>query len=70
MIDRGGTSHPAGFLAGWTRWAALAVFAVMIVIGVLPLHPSALAAGIAAAVAVGAGAPLIWQRCRCWRTPR
>ena len=62
MIGDAGAPHPAGFLAGWPRWAALAVFAALVVAGLLPLNPNPPAAAIAAAVAVGAGALLVQQR--------
>ena len=62
MIGRAGTSRPAGFLAEWARWAALAVFTVFVAIGLGRMNPSAVAAAAAAVVAVAAGALLAWQR--------
>ena len=59
-----GTSHPAQFPAGWARWTALAGFAALIGVGLLPLSPSPAAASVAGAAAVGAAAVLIWQRQR------
>ena len=57
-----GSAHPVEFSAGWARWAALAVFTGLVVVGVLPLYPSPVVAGIAAAVAVAAGVMLVNQR--------
>jgi signal transduction histidine kinase len=62
MSCNSGTSQPAEFSAGWARWVALAVFAALIGVGLLPLHPSPAAAGVAAAVAIGAAAIVLWQR--------
>jgi signal transduction histidine kinase len=62
MIGRAGTSRPAGFLAGWARWAALSVFAVFVAIGLGRMNPSPAVAAAAAMVAVAAGALLAWQR--------
>jgi signal transduction histidine kinase len=62
MISVAGSAHPVEFSAGWARWAALAVFTALVVVGVLPLYPSPLVAGIAAAVAVVAGVMLVNQR--------
>ncbi len=57
-----GTSHPAEFSAGWARWTALAVFAALIGVGLVPLNPNPAAAGFAAPVAIGAAVVLVWQR--------
>jgi signal transduction histidine kinase len=62
MISTAGSAHPVEFSAGWARWAALAVFTALVVVGVLPLHPSAVVASIAAVVAVAAGVMLVYQR--------
>ena len=60
-----GTLHRAEFSAGWARWTALAGFACLVGIGLVPLNPSPAAAiGIAGAAAIGAAAVLIWQRQR------
>ena len=60
---------PAGISTGWARWAALAVFTVLIGIGLVPLKPDVAAAAIAAAVAVSAGAVLVWKRQRRFTLP-
>jgi len=62
MIGRAGTSRPVELSPGWKRWAALAAFTALVVIGLLRMHPSAPAAAAAAVVAVGAGAMLVQQR--------
>ena len=59
-----GTPHPAELPAGWARWTALAGFAALIGVGLVPLSPSRAAAGVAGAAAIGAAAVLIWQRQR------
>ena len=59
-----GTPHPAELPAGWARWTALAGFAALIGVGLVPLSPSRAAAGAAGAAAIGAAAVLIWQRQR------
>jgi signal transduction histidine kinase len=64
-----GTFRPAEFLAGWTRWLALGLFAVLVGIGLLPLSPNPAVAAVAAAVAVGGGASLLWQRQRRYLLP-
>src|SRR5262249_3711163 len=53
---------PAGFPAGWVRWAVLAVFAALVVAGLLSMRPNPPTAVIAAVVALGAGVLLIQQR--------
>lgn len=60
-----GDPGQAGFtdLPGRVRWIALAVFAGVTAVGVLPLTPSVPVAMAAALVAVGAAALLVWQ----WR---
>ena len=60
---------PAGISTGWSRWAALAVFAILIGIGLVPLKPDPAAAAIAAAVAISAGAMLVWKRQRWYLLP-
>jgi signal transduction histidine kinase len=62
MIRDAGTPDPAGFLAGWARWAALAMFAALVVAGLLSMSPNPPTAAIAAVVAIGAGVLLIRQR--------
>jgi signal transduction histidine kinase len=62
MSGDAGALHPAEPWPGWARWTALAVFAVLIGVGLVPLNPSALAASVGAAVAFGAAAVLAWQR--------
>jgi signal transduction histidine kinase len=59
-----GTAHPAELSAGWTRWTALAGFAALIAVGLVPLSSSRAVAGVAGAAAIGAAAVLIWQRQR------
>jgi signal transduction histidine kinase len=54
---------PAEYLTGRATWIALAAFAAVIAIGVLPLTPGAPAAVAAAGVAIGAAVPLV----RRWR---
>ncbi len=61
MSRHPGNSQPAAFSAGWACWVALTVFAALVGIGLVPLSPSPLAAGIAAAVAIAAAALLLWQ---------
>jgi signal transduction histidine kinase len=62
MIGSAGPSHPAAVPAGWVRWAGLAVFTGLVVVGLVPIRPNAPAAALAAVVAAGAGAMLAWQR--------
>lgn len=62
MFGSSGTSHPVEFSAGWTRWAALAVFTLLVLVALLPMHPNPAAAVAAAVVAVAAGAMLVTQR--------
>jgi len=62
MIRDAGSSHPAGFPAGWTRWAILAAFVALVVAGLLSMRPNPPVAAIAAAVALVAGVLLIQQR--------
>jgi signal transduction histidine kinase len=57
-----GDLDPAGFtdqLPGRAKWAAIAVFAVVVAVGVIPLNPSAPLAAAAALVAVAAAVPLV-----------
>ena len=61
MIGSAGPSPPAAVPAGWVRWAGLAVFTGLVVIGLVPIRPNAPAAALAAVVAVGAGATLAWR---------
>jgi len=63
MTLSAGRARPAGFPAGRARWAALAVFAAVVGVAVMPLHPTPAAAGVAAAAAVAAGALLV-RGCR------
>jgi signal transduction histidine kinase len=51
------------YLAGRARWTAVAVFAVVTAVGVIPLHPSAPLAVAGALVAVIAAVPLVLR----WR---
>ncbi len=60
MIREAGTPCPE-FSAGWVRWAVLGVLAALVGIGLASLRPSPLAAAVAAAAAIGAGALLVWQ---------
>jgi signal transduction histidine kinase len=62
MIRDAGSPHPAGFPAGWARWAGLGLFIAMVVVGLAPLNPDPAAAAVAAAVAIGAGAGLAQLR--------
>ncbi len=64
-----GTFHPAEFSAGWARWIALGLFAVLVGIALLPLSPSPAAAAVAAAAAIGGGVSLLWQRQRRYLLP-
>lgn len=48
-------------LSGRTRWAALAVFALLVGVGLAPWSPTPAAAGVAAVIAVGSAAVLAWQ---------
>lgn len=48
-------------LSGRMRWAALAVFAALVGVGLAPLSPTPAAAGVAAAIAIGSAAVLVWQ---------
>jgi signal transduction histidine kinase len=57
-----GPDHSAGFPSEWARWAALAVFTVLVAIGLARMNPSPPAAVAAAIVAVGAGVLLAQQR--------
>jgi signal transduction histidine kinase len=57
-----GPAHPAGFSPGWARWVGLAVFAVLVAIGLARMNPSPPAAVAAAIVAAGAGVLLAQQR--------
>jgi signal transduction histidine kinase len=59
MFGTASTSHPAGFPAGWPRWAALGVYALVAAVGAVRLNPSAPAAAAAAAVSVAAAAVLL-----------
>ncbi len=64
--DMDGDLDPAGcteYLTGRARWAAIAVFAVVIAVGVIPLNPSAPLAVAGALVAVAAAVPLVLR----WR---
>jgi signal transduction histidine kinase len=69
MIRSAGALCAAELSARWPRWAALGVFAVLIGIGLGPLKPNPLAAGFAAAVALGAGAALLWRERRWYMLP-
>ena len=51
------------YLAGRARWIAVAVFAVVTAVGVIPLNPSAPLAVAGALVAVAAAVPLVLR----WR---
>jgi signal transduction histidine kinase len=57
-----GPAHPAGFPPGWARWVGLAVFTVLVAIGLARMNPSPPAAVAAAIVAAGAGVLLAQQR--------
>src|SRR5215468_559689 len=57
-----GPAHSAGFPPEWVRWAALAVFTVLVAIGLARMNPSPPAAVAAAIVAAGAGVLLAQQR--------
>jgi signal transduction histidine kinase len=61
MIRDSAVRRSGKLLSGWMRWAALAVFAALVGIGLAPLSPNPAAAGVAAAVAIGAAAVLVWQ---------
>jgi signal transduction histidine kinase len=62
MIRDAGPPHPAGFPAGWARWAGLGLFIAMVVVGLAPLNPDPAVAAVAAAVAIGAGVGLAQLR--------
>jgi signal transduction histidine kinase len=62
MLADADPSHPAGLPAGWPRWAALGVYALIVAVGALRLNPSAPAAAAAAAVSVAAAAALVIGR--------
>ena len=62
MIRDAGSPHPAGFPAGWVRWAGLGLFTALVAVGLVRLNPDPAAAAVAAAVAIGAGAGLAQQR--------
>ena len=64
-----GTFHPAEFSAGWARWIALGLFAVLVGIALLPLSPSPAVAAVAALAAIGGGVSLLWQRQRRYLLP-
>ena len=64
-----GTFHAAEFSAGWARWIALGLFAVLVGIALLPLSLSPAVAAVAAAAAIGGGASLLWQRQRRYLLP-
>ncbi len=51
------------YLAGRARWIAVAVFAAVAAVGVIPLHPSAPLAAAGAIIAVAAAVPLVLR----WR---
>jgi len=51
----GGLAQSAGLPAGWVRWLALGVFALVAAAGALRLNPDPAAAVAAAVVSVGAG---------------
>jgi len=55
------TSRSNGMSAG-SRWTALAMFAALVGVGMLRLTPSPLGAAVAASVAIGAAAILVWQQ--------
>jgi signal transduction histidine kinase len=59
LVQRAEPAGSAEYLAGRSRWAALAVFAVVAGAGTVRLNPSAAAAVAGAAVAVGAAALLV-----------
>ncbi|HEY3951982.1 MAG TPA: sensor histidine kinase [Streptosporangiaceae bacterium] len=59
MLDGAGPAHPAGIPAGWPRWAAVGVYALVVTVGAVRLNPSAPAAATAAAVSVAAAAVLV-----------
>jgi signal transduction histidine kinase len=54
-------SRSGSLLSGWGRWAALAVFATLVGIGLAPLSPTPAAASLAAAIAIGSAVVLVWQ---------
>jgi signal transduction histidine kinase len=62
MMKPARSPHPGEILPGWVRWAALAVFAAFIAIGLARLNPDPAAAVVAALVAVAAAAALVVQR--------
>jgi signal transduction histidine kinase len=62
MIRDAASPLPAGFPAGWVRWAGLGLFTALVAVGLVRLNPGPAAAAVAAAVAIGAGAGLAQQR--------
>jgi signal transduction histidine kinase len=62
MIEPARSPHAGELLPGWARWAALAVFAAFIAIGLARLNPDPAAAVVAALGAVAAAAALVLQR--------
>jgi signal transduction histidine kinase len=62
MVISAGRTQPADLLAGWARWLALALFAALIGIALVPGHSSPAVAGVAAAGAIAAAGLLLWRR--------
>jgi len=62
MSEPARSPQPGQLLPGWARWAALAVFAAFIAVGVARLNPDPAAAAVAALVSVAAAAALVLQR--------
>src|SRR4029077_18996785 len=61
MSEPARSPQPGQLLPGWARWAALAVFAAFIAVGVARLNPDPAAAAVAALVSVAAAAALVLQ---------
>jgi signal transduction histidine kinase len=61
MSEHPGSARSDDTWADWARWTALAVFAALIGVGLLPLNPSPLAASVGAVVAIGAAVVLVWH---------
>jgi hypothetical protein len=62
MNGDAGPARPAQFPPEWARWTGLAVFTVLVAIGLARMNPSPAVATAAAIVAAGAGVLLAQQR--------
>lgn len=62
MALSAGRAQPTDLPAAWARWAALALFAALVGVAVVPMRPNPAAAGVGAAGAIAAAALLVWRR--------